>query len=245
MTTEFIQNLPAGVKLPLDPVGDRILREYGAVFVTTATKPPAIIFRDQDDVAAFRAELDIVIEVVSGIKIELQAPAARAYLDAAEAAEAEGLTITPRGEDASGRSYSETVGLWRSRVDPGLVHWVREGRVDEADADRIRRLPPFEQVPAILELEASGLYFAKDLSKSIMYSVAPPGTSQHLSLLALDVAEHADNRVQELMADAGWFQTVASDLPHFTYLGHSSDRLRSLGLKRVEHAERGYWIPDL
>ena len=97
----------------------------------------------------------------------------------------------------------------------------------------------------VLELEENGLYFAKDLSKSIIYSVAPPGTSQHLSMLALDVAEFDDKDVRALLIEHKWFQTVVSDLPHFTYLGVREDELADLGLKKVLSCHRTFWLPDV
>ena len=89
------------------------------------------------------------------------------------------------------------------------------------------------------------MFFAKDLSKSIIYSVAPPGASQHLSLLAFDLKEFGEPEACRIMTRHGWFQTVVSDLPHFTYLGSAEDELPSLGLRRVESAERVFWIPEL
>jgi hypothetical protein len=48
-----------------------------------------------------------------------------------------------------------------------------------------------------------------------------------------------------IMARHGWFQTVVSDLPHFTYLGEAEDTLPSLGLKRIESSGRIFWTPDV
>ncbi|QYO67629.1 hypothetical protein [Leptolyngbya sp. 7M] len=160
-------------------------------------------------------------------------------------ARGQGKRITPRGSDAARRNYSGTVELWKSRVEPGLVHWTGKGRITKGEADRIRGLSPFDQVPEIFRLEEQGIFFAKDLSKSIIYSVAPPGTSQHLSLLALDVEEHNDRTVRALLAKHGWYQTVVSDLPHFTFLGVSESELSSLGLKKTSDGGRDYWLPAL
>src|SRR5205085_2247542 len=80
---------------------------------------------------------------------------------------------------------------------------------------------------AVLELERAGLFFSKDLSKSILRSVAAPGASQHLAMLAFDASEFQDARVRDLLARCGWFQTVLSDLPHFTYLGLEESELPS------------------
>jgi hypothetical protein len=100
-------------------------------------------------------------------------------------------------------------------------------------------------VPVVLALETKGIWFAKDLSKSIIYSVAPPGTSQHLAMLAFDVKEFAERRVREILARNGWFQTVVSDLPHFTYLGVAENDLPDLGLKRVLSGEQAFWVPGI
>jgi hypothetical protein len=155
------------------------------------------------------------------------------------------LTISPRAADSSRRDYDGTVELWKSRVEPALDHWVKQGKLNQIEADHVRSLSPFEQVPVVLGLEAKGLWFAKDLSKSIIYSVAPPGTSQHLAMLAFDVKEFNDARVREILAQNGWFQTVVSDLPHFTYLGVAETDLTDLGLKRVASGEQTFWVPDL
>jgi hypothetical protein len=112
-------------------------------------------------------------------------------------------------------------------------------------AAHIRSLSSFEQVPVVFELEKEEIWFAKDLSKSVIYSVAPPGTSQHLAMLAFDIAEFDDPAVRKILANHGWFQTVVSDLPHFTYLGVKERELPGLGLKRVEYLERKFWVPDI
>lgn len=155
------------------------------------------------------------------------------------------LDITPRGADAARRSYADTVRLWTSRVEPALDHWVAKRRLPATEAARIRRLSPVDQISEVLGLEAQGIYFSTDFSKSILYSVAAPGTSQHLSMLALDVAEFENPSVRTILSRHGWFQTVASDLPHFTYLGVDESELTSLGLKRVVSSGRPFWVPDL
>jgi hypothetical protein len=96
-----------------------------------------------------------------------------------------------------------------------------------------------------LELERAGLFFSKDLSKSILRSVAAPGASQHLAMLAFDATEFQDARVRDVLARHGWFQTVLSDLPHFTYLGLEERDLASRGLRRVEEFGQTFWVPDI
>ena len=153
--------------------------------------------------------------------------------------------MNPRGPDAASRSYNDTVELWRSRVEPALDHWLAKGRISRETAIRIRQMSPFDQVHEVLTLEDEGIFFAKDLSKSILYSVAPPGASQHLAMLAFDVREFDEPVVRDTLAEHGWFQTVTSDLPHFTYLGLSKEELPSRGLKEVENAGRTFWVPDI
>ncbi|MEP7039917.1 MAG: peptidase M15, partial [Acidobacteriota bacterium] len=67
----------------------------------------------------------------------------------------------------------------------------------------------------------------------------------HISMLALDVSEHDDSKVREILAKHGWFQTVISDLPHFTFLGFHENRLSDLGLKKINDGGRVFWIPNI
>ncbi|MCA1616491.1 MAG: hypothetical protein LC800_20835, partial [Acidobacteria bacterium] len=117
--------------------------------------------------------------------------------------------------------------------------------LDGAEADRLRGLAREAQLARVLEFEARGVYFSKCMTKSILHSVAAPGASQHLALLAFDVAEFTDARVREILARRGWFQTVRSDLPHFTYLGIREEELPRLGLKRIDEDGQTFWVPDL
>ena len=241
----FFSQLPSELNVD-SPVEERLLAEYGAMFVARGVNlPDRIVFRNDADVSEFQSKVRRSSEIIDGVEIELQAAALEDLRNALLVAEGLGLSITPRGRDSARRTYSETVELWKSRVEPGLSHWLAEGKLTEAEADRIRSLSPFEQVSVVLELEENGLYFAKDLSKSIIYSVAPPGTSQHLSMLALDVAEFDDKDVRALLIEHKWFQTVVSDLPHFTYLGVREDELADLGLKKVLSCGRTFWLPDV
>jgi hypothetical protein len=237
-------HLPAGFELPTDEVGQRLLKEYGAVFaVKGATAPPAVIFKNDEEVSQWQKNVTVAKENIGGTEIELQAPAMKALKGAVDEAAKSGLTITPRGNDAARRSYGDTVELWASRVEPGLKHWVQAGKITREEADSIHALSAFEQVPKIFALEDKGIFFSKDLSKPIIYSVAPPGASQHLSMLALDVTEFDNAKIREILARHGWFQTVVSDLPHFTYLGADEKDLPDLGLKKITNADRTFWIP--
>jgi hypothetical protein len=232
--------------MPGDEVGWRLLREYGALFAARGVAvPDFVVFEDAAAVSAFQSSVVAAEAAIGGINIELQRPALEALEAAVAEAAAAGLTITPRGEDAARRVYADTVALWKSRIEPALDHWTGADRITADVAKRIRALPPFDQVAEVFELEKQGIFFSKDLSKSIIYSVAPPGASQHLAMLALDVAEFNDAGVRGILARRGWYQTVVSDLPHFTYLGLSEDELQDRGLKSVTNAGRVFWVPDL
>jgi len=241
----FAANLPAGFTEPTDSVGQKLLREYGSVFVTRATAPTKVVFKDQAEVTAFQNSLKTSSETIGGSNVQLQTAAMDDLKKAIEDAKGKGLSINPRGADSAKRSYDETVGLWKSRVDPALKHWTSQAKVTADQAAKIRAMSPFEQVSEVLKLEEQGIYFAKDLSKSIIYSVAPPGTSQHLSMLALDVKENENAEVRSILANHGWYQTVVSDLPHFTYLGTKESELPSLGLKKTTSGGRTFWVPNI
>ncbi len=232
---------------PENEVEKILLPEYGAVFVAQndVKIAPRIVFRDSKEVEDFQNTLLITKTRIGDFELELQTAAMNDLLAAKRQAEAENLTITPRGADSARRDYQGTIELWASRVNPALEHWTQNGKISPEKAEYLRSLSPSEQISAIFELEKQGIYFSKDLSKSIIYSVAPPGTSQHLALLAFDVREFKNERVRQILADNGWFQTVVSDLPHFTYLGAQEKDLPELGLKKVENENQKFWIPNI
>jgi hypothetical protein len=233
------------------PAGDtltrRVLEEYGAVFVAEGVRlPEACVFESEEEVGRFQREAGWRTEVLDGAAIELQPPAMSALMSAREEAAHAGLRVTPRGGSEAGRrSFADSLRLWRSRCDPALDYWCAEGRLEGHEAERLRGLPLREQASAVLELERGGIFFSKDFKKSILQSVAAPGASQHLAMLAFDVAEFADPRVGALLARHGWFQTVLSDLPHFTYLGLHESELPARGLRRVDAAAQTFWVPDM
>jgi hypothetical protein len=230
-----------------DPVARRILNEYGAIFFASggATPPPVCIFAGAEEVETFQRAARVEAQEIGGVSIELQPAAMRALLAARLEAQVGGLDITPRdGSESARRGYADTVRLWNSRLLPALEYWRAQGRLSDEEAGRVRRLPVREQVGAVLELERAGVYFSKDFSKSILYSVAAPGASQHLSLLAFDAAEYADEGVRRILARHGWFRTVRSDCPHFTYLGLAESRLPANGLKKVETRDGEFWVPN-
>lgn len=241
----FLTSLPDGFQMPRDSVGQRVLREYGAMFVARgAHLPKTVVFPDEDAVTAFQAAVPMTKETVGGVAIELQTPAMTALLAAAADAKEQKLAITPRNAGGARRNYAQTAANWSSRVDPGLAHWQAKGKITKAQATRIRALSPADQVPEILKLEARGLYFSLKFDKTVIHSVAPPGASQHIALLALDILEHDNAGVRKILTRHGWFQTIPSDHPHFTYLGVTANLLPSLGLKQVVSGGRSYWVPE-
>jgi hypothetical protein len=229
-----------------DSVARRVLEDYGAMFLAKkVTTPPVCIFTSEAQVTKFQEEADYLTETIDGADVELQAEAMKALLKAREEAQKENLDITPRdGAEAARRSYQDTLQLWNSRFLPALDYWLGQGRLTEAQVARLKVLPLHEQVAEVLELEKGGVYFSKDLSKSILYSIAAPGTSQHIAMLAFDVNEFDNPRVREILAKHGWFQTVLSDLPHFTFLGLKEKDLPKSGLKNIEADGQIFWIPN-
>jgi hypothetical protein len=231
-----------------DDVARRVLHDYGAMFVAAETvmAPTHCVFATEDQVSRFQKAAGRAAAKIGDAVIELQPAAMTALLKARAAARAAGLDISPRdGAEAARRSYADTVRLWNSRFLPALDHWTNLDRLKGPEAERLRALPVCEQVPEVLQLEKDGIFFSKDLSKSVLYSIAAPGTSQHIAMLAFDANEFQDEQVRKILARQGWFQTVLSDLPHFTFLGLAEDELPARGLKRLEVDGQMFWIPDV
>ena len=187
-----------------------------------------------------------ITETIGYDDVELQPEAMKQLLKARE----ESTKRKPRhhassGAEAARRSYDDSLHLWNTRFEPGLTYWQTQGRLSEEQVARLRSLPLRQQIAEVLELEKDGIFFSKDLSKSILYSIAAPGTSQHIAMLAFDVNEFDNPRVREILAKHGWFQTVLSDLPHFTFLGLKEKDLPKNGLKQVEVDGQVFWIPNV
>lgn len=231
-----------------DVVTRRVLEEYGAMFVASESvkPPPVCMFASEAEVLEYQNEAKFSTTIIGGTQIQLQPAAMAALLEARREANRQGVDITPRGgSEAARRGYGDTLRLWNSRFLPALANWHRRGRLSREQVTRLRRLPLHDQVAAVLELEKSGIFFSTDLSKSILYSVAAPGSSQHISMLALDVAQFNNGLVRSILARYGWFQTIKSDLPHFTYLGLDEKELPSRGLRPVTMGARVFWIPNV
>jgi len=231
-----------------DAVARRVLEDYGAIFLAhkKVLPPPVCVFTSDEQVVEFQDRAGYTTEKIGYDEVELQPEAMKQLLKAREEAQKENLDITPRdGAEAARRSFEDSLQLWDTRFLPALAYWEQQGRLTAAQVAHLKSLPLKDQIAEVLELEKSGIYFSKDLSKSILYSIAAPGTSQHIAMLAFDVTEFDNPRVREILAKHGWFQTVLSDLPHFTFLGLKEKDLPKNGLKQIEVDGQIFWIPNV
>lgn len=235
----------------LENCGDSFLEkitllEYGAIYAADSKKvrlPGKCFFGRESEVLAFQKKLKIKSVVINGIRVELQSQALDALLEARNEALQAGFDISPRGSDASRRSFEDTVDLWNSRLIPALAYWQKKGKLTAEETQMLKSLPIDEQVAEIFRLEEKRIFFGTGFGKSIFHSVAPPGTSQHLALLAIDIEQFDNLKVRTILAKNGWFQTVKNDTPHFTFLGVSENNLPSRGLQKKVVGKQTYWIP--
>jgi LAS superfamily LD-carboxypeptidase LdcB len=225
----------------------RIASEYGAMWHAQDHRvqlPATLVFEDAAQVKEFQDRANL--RAVQGMpECNLQAPAAEALEKAMRQAARQEIKISPRGEDACLRSYEQTVALWRSRVEPNLERYLAQGDLNREEADALRNVSRLEQVGMILDLERKrGLMFGKYRRDSILRSVAAPGTSQHLSGLAFDLAQFDDQAAVQILQAQGWYRTISGDTPHFTYLGATTEEaLLKSGLRRLERGSYTYWVP--
>lgn len=230
-----------------DKLSQLIFAEYGAVFASSAvTLPTKCIFTSGEEVDKFQRSLQTDKLTIAGVEIELQSAAIKALKRATETAAAHGLKITPLdGPIAGKRSFEDTERIWNSRFLPALDYWVRRGKISRADAENARNMTTVGQVLRVLEWEEEKMFFSTGKNFPIMSSVAPPGTSQHLLLLAFDIEQASNRTIRQIMNSNGWFQTVVNDSPHFTYLGLAESELSKHGLKAVTKGGHTYWVPAL
>jgi D-alanyl-D-alanine carboxypeptidase len=78
----------------------------------------------------------------------------------------------------------------------------------------------------------------------ILGLVAPPGTSQHLWGLAIDLRVGSKEQ-RKALNENGWFQTVENDVPHWTYMGLAEDNLPLFGFNKQVVGGITYWIMPL
>lgn len=231
-----------------DAVSSRVLREYGSIFVVNekVSSPPVCLFTSHEAVESFQKSVKISGETLEGFYIELQTAALESLLQARSEAAKKDLKITPRdGAEAARRSYADTLRLWKSRFDPACKYWKNRGKLTAEQIERLKNLPVKEQVKEALNLEKKGIYFSTNFNYSILQSVAAPGTSQHLSMLAFDANEYENAEVRRILAKHGWYRTIRNDVPHFTYLGHEENELENYGLRKVTTRDGEFWLANL
>jgi hypothetical protein len=229
-------------------VAARVLKDYGAMYVAheSIKLPRNCVHPGESDVLQYQKQLITKRLHLAGVPIILQAPAADALQAAVVEAAASGLMISPLdGPIAAARTYGDTLMLWNSRVFPAMSYWMRQGRLSAADRDELPRLDQKKKVEKILEWEGRGIWFSTDRTRSIFTSTAPPGASQHLALIALDVVEFWNPTVRSVLNRHGWFQTIIDDPGHFTYIGFRETELPGRGLHAVYTGNHLYWIPNL
>lgn len=226
-------------------VARRVFKDYGAMFIAdkSVKYPSKCVFASEEEVTAFQSGVSSRSLVIGGINVTLQDEAIKALEKARAEAQKAKLSITPRGASASKRSFADTSRIWKSRFEPALKHWTSRGRITSADAAKARDLGIIDQVARVMEWEKDQIWFSTRFNYSIFSSVAAPGTSQHLSMIALDVAEFGNKRVREILNKHGWFQTIIDDTPHFTYLGRSEKDLPKYGLIAAQKDGFTFWIP--
>ena len=225
----------------------RVFDEYGAVFAVkeTAKFPDRCIFNDTADVDRFQRSVRTKSALIGGVAVELQEAAMNSLSEVAKDAEALNLRLTPLdGAIAGKRSYTDTVRIWSSRFQRALDHWVQVGKITPDEAAAVRNMNIEHQVERVISWESAGLFFSTDLSRSIFSSTAPPGTSQHLSMLAIDIVEYNDPMIVSLLASRGWYKTVLNDPTHFTFIGVPENELPNRGLKPVLRGPSKSWIPN-
>jgi len=229
-------------------VARRVLEAYGSMFAAheQVVLPRTCVQRGEAEVRNYQKSLEIKPLDFGDKKITLQRAAADSLNAALTEATEKGLKLSPLdGSIAGGRTYGDTLMLWNSRFFPALDFWIDRGRLTQADRDEIARLELQKKVEKILEWETQGIYFSTDRSRSILTSTAPPGTSQHLALVAFDLVEYSNPETRAIMNRNGWFQTVIDDPAHFTYLGVAETDLPGRGLRAIYKGTQLYWIPNL
>lgn len=227
---------------PAEPVSAAILAQYGALYVSAPQLIlPSTCIPDRQELAAFSRRVIFESRNIDGVQVSFQKPALDAFMGARQAAAAQGLSIRPNGSNATLRDYETTVEIWQRNLKAGInVHGAAAARQAELLSPDIRL-----SIAVVLEIEKSGLLLGSGGGKSILQVAAPPGTSQHVSGLALDIAEYEDARVREILAEHGFFQTIANDFPHFTFLGLRSDQLAGIGLAPRVIEGHTFYVPVL
>lgn len=235
--------LPAGQ----DALYAVVMRNYGATFVARPglKLPEQALFDKPAQVRAYQKSLPLKQARMGAYRVTLQKDALEALMAARKDAEQLHLKISPVGDIASLRTYEDTERIWRKYLEKGLGYWVGRKKMTAAEAAAILASPPRKQLNTVLALEQKGYYLHANRMHSLLNLAAPPGGSQHISGLALDVEEHKNPKVRAILNRHGFYQTVLHDTPHFIYLGRSEKELPDLGLTPVVSDGRQFWVPDI
>lgn len=234
---------------PFSPVVGEVIRQ--SIAAMQVKIPPKCIFANSKEVEAFQSSALTSVENIGGTTIELQTKAMLSLKEAEAEVKDSGGSITPRQGATSGkRSYANTVEFWNKRITDGVAYWTKKAnkkgeKLSSAEGDELKKLTGKKQIEKVLELEQKGFWFSTYKNKTILRSVAAPGTSQHLLMLALDVKEYTNKKVRAILAKHGWFQTVYQDHPHFTYLGMPESALNSLGLTKITESGQDFYVPNI
>ncbi|BAY80607.1 hypothetical protein NIES267_00640 [Calothrix parasitica NIES-267] len=78
----------------------------------------------------------------------------------------------------------------------------------------------------------------------ILGTVAPPGASQHLWGLAIDLKVTNKKQITALNQN-GWYRTVEYDVPHWSYVGYPAETLLRLGFQKKVIDKTTYWLTPL
>jgi len=78
----------------------------------------------------------------------------------------------------------------------------------------------------------------------ILGTVAPPGASQHLWGLAIDLGVNNKKQIAALNQN-GWYRTVEYDVPHWSYVGYPPETLLRLGFQKKIIRGTTYWVTPL
>lgn len=224
-----------------DPIRNRILYEYGAIYMSRDARLPDGCLQTKEQISTFRSEAGISNNCFSwgGPNSCLQ-PSAKAALERAIADPAIGnYKNIVRGCNDSGVDCPNGVNSdWAFRsFEQAEFNWKR------GENRNGRIIPETLGDSAIIQLT-----YPRGGFKPFMFSYAIPGGSQHHLGLAIDVLSggqcNANTDCERALNKHGWYRTIKYDPNHFTYLGFSETQLPTLGLIRKKCGGVWYWLPN-
>jgi hypothetical protein len=232
-----------------DKIDEKILYEYGAVYLSKDAKlPKKCRFENETDVDQFVKDEASIIAPANKFsfgKFYLQ-PQAKASLGRVfdelggykfVARKCNKSTTCTLGinDDWSLRTFSDTVFNWFG---------LRSMTLDQTKWKKIKE--------EISDFDKNGKQKEFN-SRPRMLKVAIPGASQHHLGLAVDVNDKTSetglvcgDACVDALEKNGWYRTVRFDRFHYTYLGYPKSELASRGLKKVQCSDTfTYWVPNV